>query len=96
MAGVHEDPINNGKVFPSTDKQGVTITGIFCRATNGHFRGIAGGPYPVDYHPDNPTIFWTSLYNIWKQPLIKYIGGVIIEERYSAYWTIIREGYSEI
>ena len=97
VAGVYQDPTNDGKIFPSQDKEGATITGIFCAATNGHFHGIAGGPYPSDYHPDNPAIQWTSSYTIWSQPLLVYNGGVeIIGKRYSAYWTVLREGYPEI
>ena len=97
VAGVYQDPTNDGKIFPSQDKEGATITGIFCAATNGHFHGIAGGPYPSDYHPDNPAIQWTSSYIIWSQPLLIYNGGAeTIGKRYSAYWTVLREGYPEI
>lgn len=93
VAGINQDPTNDGKIFTSSNKTSAKLSGVFCSPVQGIYVGVGTGTIPSDMHPSNPAMQWTAMYNVYKQPLTAYNEGLVFERRYSAYWTIIRDGY---
>lgn len=90
VAGVNQDPTNDGKVFVSASLTANKLDGILCmKRTPMIYRDYGTSDYtvPDDLHSSNETFYTSSVYTIYMSQLIPYSSGVRNTGFFNAYWS---------